>query len=462
MARFVYFADGLVGSLQRTLELARRLSTRGHDVVVASPVDVTLDAARAGVRTMHLGALDALRDELDELPRPGRSNPSPVAIARWLRAGRAARRASLADRSVEHLLDEVRPDLAIVELEYHTAAIACLAHGTPVVLATGFFCTLPTADGPPLDTSLRPGVDPPADILAAWDAGIAENRRTRRRATWSVSGLAAPFRPVRPTTWNPLDLRAFARARDLDLDELMDEEQWLRPFALDGMPIVSFTPSTLEFATPPDRWHAVGSMLPEPSNAVDRTTESDRTALTGLRARRETGERRPLVFVALGTYWGAAAPLLRTILDAVAPRLDLDVVVGLGGRTDRSVLGPVPEHVTLLDWAPQVELLTDADVAVVHGGVTTLTECAAAGVPMVCFSTHTNEQDGNVARAVHAGIAVDLDHRTVDASEVAAAIDRQLTGDATRAATEGVASAVAAERAHEPAVALLEQLAAGD
>ncbi|MEM8931407.1 MAG: nucleotide disphospho-sugar-binding domain-containing protein, partial [Acidobacteriota bacterium] len=74
-----------------------------------------------------------------------------------------------------------------------------------------------------------------------------------------------------------------------------------------------------------------------------------------------------------------------------------DLVLGLGQLFDDVDFEP-PSNILVLDWAPQVEILQRADVAITHGGVATIGECARFGVPMLVYSTGFVEQDGNAAR----------------------------------------------------------------
>ncbi|MEM8995062.1 MAG: nucleotide disphospho-sugar-binding domain-containing protein [Acidobacteriota bacterium] len=116
------------------------------------------------------------------------------------------------------------------------------------------------------------------------------------------------------------------------------------------------------------------------------------------------GERRPLVYASLGSFWAGDTALLRHLVEIFVRRPEWDLVLGLGRRADADDLGPAPRNVLVLDWAPQTEVLADADAAVVHGGVASLNECALLGVPTVVYSTGIVEQDGNAARVDFHGI----------------------------------------------------------
>ncbi|MEM1333843.1 MAG: nucleotide disphospho-sugar-binding domain-containing protein, partial [Actinomycetota bacterium] len=151
-------------------------------------------------------------------------------------------------------------------------------------------------------------------------------------------------------------------------------------------------------------------------------------------------------------------PTLRRIADALASTAELDAVIGLGGLVEPEELD-LPDHVVGLRWAPQSELLAEADVAVLHGGITSIGEALLAGTPMVLLSTHTNDQDGTVARAGRVGVAVALDHRTVTTDALAGAVRHALTDDTLRARVVEVSAAVAAESRSGAVVGVLEELA---
>ena len=127
---------------------------------------------------------------------------------------------------------------------------------------------------------------------------------------------------------------------------------------------------------------------------------------------RQDQTKRPLIYCSLGSYWSADSAFLRRVLAVFQHRTDWDLVLGLGGKLDVEQLAPVPANALLLRWAPQLEVLKLADCAITHGGIATINECIAHGVPMVVYSTRHVDQDGCAVRVAYHGLGVraDKDH----------------------------------------------------
>lgn len=114
-------------------------------------------------------------------------------------------------------------------------------------------------------------------------------------------------------------------------------------------------------------WHWIGPLL-EP--------------LGDERPSRSSG--RSLVYVALGTMFSTRRSVFRDILDGLAD-LNLDVLVGTGGRLSPDELEPIPENATVEAWPDGRAALRDAAVTVTHAGINSVHEALAAAVPMVCL-----------------------------------------------------------------------------
>ncbi|UJW33370.1 glycosyltransferase [Saccharothrix sp. AJ9571] len=92
---------------------------------------------------------------------------------------------------------------------------------------------------------------------------------------------------------------------------------------------------------------------------------------------------RPLVYLTLGTAFGAA-DLLREAIAGLAP-LDADVLVAAGPTVDLDAIGELPDNVVVESWVPQADLLPYTDLVVHHGGSGTTLGALAAGVPQLCL-----------------------------------------------------------------------------
>jgi MGT family glycosyltransferase len=135
----------------------------------------------------------------------------------------------------------------------------------------------------------------------------------------------------------------------------------------------------------------------------------------------------PRVTVALGSFLSARDDVLATAMTAARRggwRLAL-----AHGSTPIELLGPLPEGALVERHIPQVALLAHTDVFVHHGGNGSVTEAAAAGVPMVVLPFSTDQFAG-AASIERAGLGRVLAPNGLDADVLVRAVDDVLRSDA--------------------------------
>ena len=101
--------------------------------------------------------------------------------------------------------------------------------------------------------------------------------------------------------------------------------------------------------------------------------------------------------------------MIQTVIDAVRNRPDWQLVVGLGGKSTAESFHDIPDNVLLLDYAPQLQVIQHADVAITHGGITSINEYIAGGLPILVCSTGHVDQDGCAARIRYHGLGLVAD-----------------------------------------------------
>ncbi len=111
-----------------------------------------------------------------------------------------------------------------------------------------------------------------------------------------------------------------------------------------------------------------------------------------------TGE--PLVFASLGTLVNGLEYVYRIILDAVRALPGIQVVLSVGYNVDLDDLGPIPSNTIVVNSAPQIELLKRASLCITHAGLNTALEALAQGVPMVAIPIGY-DQPGVAARIAY-------------------------------------------------------------
>jgi len=146
---------------------------------------------------------------------------------------------------------------------------------------------------------------------------------------------------------------------------------------------------------------------------------------------------RPLIFASLGTVPDPFnLPILKKILAACAG-VDAQLVLALGKWTDhkgpsiRERLGEIPGNPLIVDFAPQIELLERAALAITHAGQNSAMESLSRGVPMVAVP-RSADQPGVAARIEYSGAGLRAFFRTVTVEQLREMIQRVLTEDSFR------------------------------
>jgi zeaxanthin glucosyltransferase len=124
---------------------------------------------------------------------------------------------------------------------------------------------------------------------------------------------------------------------------------------------------------------------------------------------------KPLIYASLGTLVNGLDALYEHILAAVEPLEDVQVVLSVGKNINPETLGPIPSNTIVVRSAPQIELLKRAALCITHAGLNTTLESLAHGVPMVAIPIGY-DQPGAAARIAHHGTGefIEVDELTTD------------------------------------------------
>jgi len=128
---------------------------------------------------------------------------------------------------------------------------------------------------------------------------------------------------------------------------------------------------------------------------------------------RLTGE--PLIYASMGTILNGQPEVFRTIAAGVATHKDVQLVLSIGDHLEPEQIGPVPRNAIVVKRAPQLELLSLAEVCITHAGLNTVLESLAQGVPQLAIPV-TFDQPGIAARiaAKKTGVTMPFEKLTSD------------------------------------------------
>ena len=412
MASILCVTAGLPSVLYKSVELARRLAAAGHRVVCAGPAD-----ARELVEHQGLEFLPLAPSRHEEFLAADAED----ALARrilHLRRRRARALESLAAAEFVGALEELDPDLVLINGEMHEQILAALGTGRRVALVNTFPAIWRRPGLPPPSRLVRPGVGLAGSRLGVSLLWLDLLVRKRLRAVWQR---------LRRVGCDRLSiLRRLARRHGVDLRRETDSGQWLKPFTYRRLPVLSLQALEFEFPhEPPRRVRYVGPMVLG-DRAAKPLPRPDGERLAAILARRRRGgDGAALVYAAFGSVLSADPELLRRLLGVVGERPGWELVLSLSRRLDPSSLGPLPDRVHAFDWLPQLEVLQEADVAITHGGCNTINECVLAEVPMLVYCGYETGMAGDTARVVHHGLGI-AGRRRDDTPAIRRRLDRLL------------------------------------
>jgi UDP:flavonoid glycosyltransferase YjiC (YdhE family) len=123
--------------------------------------------------------------------------------------------------------------------------------------------------------------------------------------------------------------------------------------------------------------------------------------------------QRPLIYCSFGSQchqYEHATMLFRRIIEALNHKPEWQLVMGIGPYLKPQDFLPRPSHILVVNWAPQLQILSRAVMMISHGGLGAVKECIYFAVPMVIFPGKW-DQPNHAARVVHHGIGVRGDSR---------------------------------------------------
>jgi zeaxanthin glucosyltransferase len=138
---------------------------------------------------------------------------------------------------------------------------------------------------------------------------------------------------------------------------------------------------------------------------------------------------KPIVYASMGTLQNGLIDIFRSITQAAIGLKELQFVLAVGGQLDSKQLGAVPANVMVVSYAPQIDILRRSSLCITHAGLNTALESLSSGVPMLALPI-TNDQPGVAARIANKKVGIVISPDQAFPENFVAAIKRVL-GDST-------------------------------
>ncbi|MFD9435765.1 macrolide family glycosyltransferase [Streptomyces sp. NPDC060002] len=134
---------------------------------------------------------------------------------------------------------------------------------------------------------------------------------------------------------------------------------------------------------------------------------------------------RPVLFVSLGSQFTCRPEFYRACIEAFSDT-GTHVVMSIGHSVDPADLGPVPKTMEMHTRVPQLDVLPHAAAFVTHGGMGSVMEALAHGVPLVVVPQMT-EQQANAHQVEQLSLGVHLPREQATPQALRDAVQRVTT-----------------------------------
>jgi MGT family glycosyltransferase len=406
----------LSGHLNPMTALARRLQSRGNEVVFFGVPDVEPFARAAGLAFVPYGDAEYPVGSIDKVY-------SSVAKLHGFEV-------------VRHTCMDLNPDLTRVTLDHLAEKLGTKGVEALVIDTVHFFIELvPLSMSIPyvhiwnvlhLDFS---GATPPSLFSCPLD--ISREGLDRNAANVHKTGsILGPLAEI---------ARSYAEKVGLKID-------WNDSAAtVSKLAVITQTPKEFDFAGIPwpAQFHYAGPFHDDGGREPvlfpwEKVTD------------------KPLIYASLGTLVNGLYDMYKHILEAVEPLEEVQVVLSVGKNVNPENLGPVPGNTIVVRSAPQIELLKRAALCITHAGLNTTLESLAHGVPMVAIPIGY-DQPGVAARIAHHGTGefIELDELTTD--RLRGLIEKVLQDPSYRERAEYFQKVISKTRGLDVAANIIEQ-----
>jgi len=368
--------------------LARKLQSRGHDVVLISLPDGEASVRAAGLTFLPCGVKEYPLGSLKERLRWLSKLQGEEALQATLQNVAVRTEAML--NSLPAILTEAGVEGVVLDTVLFYAELAPMSLGMPYAHV---------ANALHFDYS---GYTPLCFYDWPHEATPAARARNRK-------GVGLFFESLESTI---AVAKAFAKRTGIEVD-------WDDPSAtISKLAWITQTPRAFDFegAHWPSEFHYTGPFH-DGAGRIEVDFPWDRL----------TGE--PLIYASMGTLMNGLADVYRTIAAATAKQKGVQLVLSIGDQLDPEQIGPIPSNTILVQRAPQLELLKRASVCITHAGLNTVLESLTQGVPQVAIPV-TVDQPGVAARIAEKKTGLYVPLKELSESRLSLLLD-QVLNDST-------------------------------
>lgn len=395
MAKILFRVLPESGHMNASFGLARELVTRGHRVVYAS-----IDEYEAVIESQGFGfyRLDREIGWGNQARFSARTTRSPLF---WLRMqmGKYAflrkMREDLLDSTAFHReILSLEPDLVFVDSSFVRYVLGLHSLGVP-------FAVIESQVAPDYETN----VPPPISRLVPEDTRISRFKCNLEWLLYFSTRSIAQFFGMHAVESKSF-MKRLCQSTGFDY-EAIDFKRCFRIGLRSNPEIIVSTPE-LDFPrTPKANQCYLRTAISSSRSEISYDYRFDRVFAETL-AWKASKDFHNLIYCSFGGMsfrYRGMEDFFRRLIRACSGLDKVRLLISLGNELNLGAFEPCPANVFLFRRVPQLKVLQEADLMVMHGGTNSISECILAGVPMLAYPGAV-DQPGNAARIVYHGMGL--------------------------------------------------------
>jgi zeaxanthin glucosyltransferase len=406
----------LSGHLNPMIALARRLQSRGNEVVFLGVPDVEPFARAAGLNFVPFCENEYPAGSIAKLYGPV-AKLHGLEVTRWTIRECSVDLFNAASKHLPQKLAQTGVEALVLDTIHTFLQLVPMSLGMPYVQIWNV-----------LNIDLS-GATPPC--FFSWP-----HENTPEALTRNLEGVKAGrelFGPVIPFA------KSYAERMGLEID-------WSDPSAtVSKLAVITQTPKEFDFpGIPwPAQFHYAGPF-------------HDMEGREPIAFPWEKLNGKPLVYASLGTLVNGLEHVYKTILQAAGQLSGIQVALSVGKNVKLDDLGAIPSNVIVVRTAPQIEVLKRAALCITHAGLNTTLESLAHGVPMVAIPIGY-DQPGVAARIAHHGTGEFIEVDELTTERLRELVEKVLQHPSYRARADYFQKVIAKTRGLDGAADIVEQ-----
>lgn len=134
-----------------------------------------------------------------------------------------------------------------------------------------------------------------------------------------------------------------------------------------------------------------------------------------------------VIYISMGTVFNDVKSLYQLCFEALAS-FHGQVILSVGNRIDVESLQGVPDHFTIVPFAPQLQVLTYTNLFITHGGMNSVNEALYYGVPLIVIPMAADQPIVG-DRVTELGAGIKLERAALTKEILREAVDKILSID---------------------------------